>query len=143
MLMDYEQELTTAGGQAITATAYGSKPYDQKGPADAAIGDADTSLLFKVTGADFNTLTSMDIALTADDDGAGTNEVTVLTKNFTLAQLTQALGTRRVGVVPPGTRKRFFRVKCTVNGSAPSQGKIKAWLGTGDDAAPANNVFTI
>jgi hypothetical protein len=143
MLIDYEQELTAAGGQAITATAYGTKPYDQKGPADAGLGDTDASLLFKVVGADFNTLTSMDIALTADDDGAGTNEVTVLTKNFLLASLTKAAGVRRVGVVPPGTRKRFFRVKCTVNGSAPSQGKIQAWIASGDDSTPANIAFTI
>jgi hypothetical protein len=143
MLIDYEQELTTATGQAFTASGYGTKNYDQKGPADVGLGDVDASLMFKVVGADFNNATSLDVALVTDDDGAGTNEVTLITKNFLLAALTKAAGVRRVGVVAPGTRKRYLRAKITVNGTAPTQGKIQAWIGTGDDAAPANIAYTI
>lgn len=138
MIEDYELELTTAGGQAITATAYGTKKVDQKGVAEAAIGDQ-LSLCFQVVTADFNTLTSIDVSLKADDDGAGTNEVDLVTKNFLLAALTTAKGVRRIMVPPIGTEKRFMRVKFTVNGSAPSQGAMVAWLQKGHDRIPYND----
>jgi hypothetical protein len=136
MLMDYEQELTTADGQAITATAYGTKPYDQKGAADAAVGEP-LHVLMQVLGANFNSLTSLLVEVYGDDDGAGTNEVSLVSKSFTLAQLTTALGVRRVGIVPPGTRKKFLRAKFTVTGTNPSTGKIAVWLAKGADAVQA------
>jgi hypothetical protein len=142
MLMDYEQELTTAGGQAVTANGYGTKNYDQKGAADAAVGEK-LNAFYKVAVADFNNLTSMDIAIVGDDDGAGTNEVVIATKNVTLANLTKAKGVQRIATLPVGTRKRFYRMKFTVNGTAPAAGKIVGWLSSGDDDAPANNVFTL
>lgn len=143
MIIDYEQELTTLNGQVVTANGYGTKSYDQKGAADAAVGEA-LEAFMKVTVADFNTLTSLDIAIVGDDDGAGTNEVTVLTKNFLLAALTTALGVRSLGRLPRGTRKKFYRVKFTVNGSAPSAGsKLAVWLAKDDDVSRANVAGTI
>lgn len=143
MLIDYEQELTTAGGQVVTANGYGTKSYDQKGAADVAVGSA-VEAFMKVTVANFNTLTSMDIAIVGDDDGAGTNEVTLITKNFLLAALTTALGVRSLGRLARGQRKKFLRSKFTVNGSAPSAGsKLTVWLSKGSDVARANAAGTI
>jgi hypothetical protein len=142
MIIDYEQELTTAGGQAVTANGYGTKNYDQKGPVDGALG-APLHAFMQVVGANFNNLTSLDIAIVGDDDGAGTNEVVILTKNFLLAALTTALGVRRLGILPPGTRKKFLREKHTVTGTAPTTGKIVVWFSKGDDVAPANQAFTL
>ncbi len=143
MLQDYEHELTTAGGQAVTATAYGTKPYDQKAAADAGVGEP-LSMFFQITTADLNNATSYTIELYGDDDGAGTNEVAVLSKSYALAALTVALGIRRVGIVPPGTRKKFYRAKWTrVGGSDSNQGKIVAWLAKGSDVGRANAAGTI
>lgn len=142
MLQDYEQELTTAGGQAITANAYGTKSYDQKAAADAAVGEP-LHVFMQVVSANFNTLTSLDIALVGDDDGAGANEVTVVTKNFLAAELTTALGVRHVGIASPGVKKKFYRAKFTVNGSNPSTGALKVWLAKGVDVSRANAAGTI
>jgi hypothetical protein len=157
MLMDYEQQLTSVAGASggenirpVAATpAYGSRPYFQKGAADIGLGDVDAALLFKVK-SDYNSLTSMDIALVACDDAAdpgattaGTNEVVLVTKTFTLAQLVAANGTMRVGVAPPGSRKKTLRVKCSTTGTTPTTGSLQAWIQTGDDSTPANAGYTI
>lgn len=140
MIQDLEQELTTAGGQAITATAYGTRPYDLKSTHDPAVAEPLVALM-KVVGADFNNLDYLDVEVYADDDGAGTNEVSVLKKTFALADLTVAKGVRRVGTIDPGqmaSTNKFLRGKFTVDGSDPSTGKIKLWLVKGADAIPFN-----
>lgn len=143
MLQDYEQEFTTAGGQVVTANSYGTKSYDQKGVGDAAVGEP-VEAFMQVSVANFNNLTSLDIAIVGDDDGAGTGEVTVLTKNFLLAALTTALGVRSLGRLPRGTRKKFYRAKFTVNGAAPGAGsKLTVWFAKGSDISRANVAGTI
>ena len=126
-MTDYEQELTTAGGQAVTATAAGTKYYDEKGVADVGVGGAMVAGVTRIS-QDFNNCTSLDIAIQACDDASGTNAVTLVTKNVPLAQLTMSRGPFNVGVLPAGTRKRYLRAYFTVNGAAPGQGKVRVWL---------------
>jgi hypothetical protein len=157
MLMDYEQQLTAIagvnGGENIRPVSgtpvYGTRPYLGKGPSDIGLGDVDAGLLIKVK-QDYTLLTSMDISLVGSDDAAdpgastaGTNEVVLFTKTFTLAQLVAANGAMRVGFVGPGVRKKLFRVKCATTGTTPGAGALQAWLQSGEDSTPANIAFTI
>jgi len=142
MLIDYEEELTTSGGQAITATVAGTRYYDGKGSADVGLGAPDLAGVARVVGADFNNATSFDIAIQACDDSSGTNAVTIATKNIPLSGLTVARGPFNVGVCSAGIRKRWLRAYITVNGAAPSQGKLKVWLAD-TKSMPANVTFTV
>lgn len=144
MLMDYGLELTTDEGQDITASAYGTKTIDQKAARDPGAGEP-MALFMEVVDNNFATLTSLDVALVGDTDGAGTSEVTYVTRNFLTAALTTALGPRRVGNLSPGlaAAKRYLRAKLTVNGSNNSAGAIKVWLGPASDAAPFNAANTL
>lgn len=137
MILDYEQELTTANGQAITGNAYGTKPYDQKSAHDGAVGEPLD--VFMECTENFDQLTSLDVILVNDDDGAGSNEVVLVTKNFLAAALTVAAGVRRVGRVSPGVAaKRYLTAKLGVNGTDPNNGKIRVWFTKGSDMSPSN-----
>lgn len=138
MIRDYEQELTTAGGQAITADAYGTKNYDQKAAADPAVGEP-LFALFEVNTT-FTDLTSLNLSVRMDSDGAGTDEVTKVTKNVTLASgnLDSGLGPQLIGVVPPGTSLRYLRAHFDSVGTDPTAGNVTVWLVKGVDALPEN-----
>jgi hypothetical protein len=139
MIQDYELELTTKDGQDITATAFGTKAIDLKAAQDAAAGEP-LNVFMQVVDADFDNLTSLDVAIIAATDSTGTSPTTVLTKNYLLAALTTALGVRRVGTLPPGAAsKQYLLAKMTVNGSAPANGAIKVWIAPGLNVAPAND----
>jgi hypothetical protein len=144
MLIDYEQELTTKDGQDLAgvASGYGTKSYDQKAAADAAVGEP-LEAFFKIVDANVDAATSILFSIVGDDDGAGTNEVTILSKSFALAALTTALGVRSIGRLPRGTSKKHYRFKWAVTGANPTQGAIVAWLSKGSDAARANAAGTI
>ena len=140
MIQDLEQELTTVGGQALTGTAYGTKPYDLKSAHDPAVAEPLVAL-FKVSDADLDLLTSLNVEVYADDDGAGGNEVSVLARSFVLADLTVAKGVRRIGTIRPGqmaATNKQLRGKFTVTGTNPSQGKVHLWLVKESDAIPFN-----
>lgn len=141
MIEDYEMELTAAAGQAVTIDAYSSKSIDLRAALDAAVGEP-LHVLAQVT-EDFDELTSLLVALRGDDDGAGTNVVTLLSKSILLAGLTVAAGVQRIGIVPPGTKKRYLRGHFDVTGDEPTEGKIRMWLAKGSNVTPANPSFTI
>jgi len=45
-----------------------------------------------------------------------------------LAQLTMSREPFNVGAPPAGVRRRYLRAYFTVNGAAPTQGKVRVWL---------------
>lgn len=152
MLLDYGQELTEDGGlnmgaKALDTDFYGDKPYDlgSASPGDAAVGERITCY-FQVLDADFDDITSADISVVNDEDGAGTNEVVLLTETVALADLTVAAGVRRLGTIEPGLiTKQYLAGKVRMTGgSAPeNEAKVKIFFQVGDDVAPANAGRTI
>lgn len=145
MLIDREQLLTPLAGQLFNATdgnaEYGSAAYDLKSDGyNPAIGEP-IEAYFMLVGSDVNNLTSYDIAIVADDDGAGTNEVSLVTKNVLLASLTEASGVQHIGSLSRGAlgaAGQYLTAKVTTHGSTPTTGLMRIWLAKGTDVAPNN-----
>jgi hypothetical protein len=78
---------------------------------------------------DFNSLTSLTIALQADDDSAFGSATTLYTETIALAGLT-AGAKLKVRKVPHNSTERYLRMHYTVTGSAPTTGKVTAALST-------------
>lgn len=138
MFQDAELYLTPVAGQAIVDDAYGSVAVDMKGAGEAAVGEP-LDLCFQIVTANAAALTSLDVKLVADTDGAGGSEIELITKNFLAAALTVAKGVRRLRIPPYGAERRYMRLKYVVNGANENAAFIKAWLQKGDDTAPYND----
>lgn len=142
MINDYELYFTPAAGQLFNATdgnsEYGEKNVDQKAARYVTDGEGDWAVFYKVVDANSNVGTSLAIALVEDDDGAGTNEVVLLTATVLVANLTTALGVRRLGNIPATSAKKVFRAKVTTAGAAATAGKVAIWIGKNRDSVPAN-----
>lgn len=141
MILDRELYFTATTGQlfdaANTASEYGANPV-LVGPADTGAGEKLVAL-YKVVDANSDVGTSLAFKVVTDDDGAGTNEVVLLTKTVLVAALTTAAGVVRIGTIDPGTRKKYLRIKVTTAGNAATAGLIAVWLQPGDDSTPAND----
>ena len=124
-------------GQAITATAASTNVIDFGSPgtwvhSDYAItDDKGVSMIclgIQVTEA-FDNLTSLDIAIQKDDNAAFGSATTVYTENILLAALVAGKKTA-VRTIPFSADEPYLRVYYTVNGSAPTAGKITAGIMT-------------
>lgn len=148
MIHDYEQELTTAGGQlfdaADTASEYGTKPFDMKAAGiDPAVGEK-LQLAFRLVDADSDVGTSLQFDVVESTTGAaGGTEVVVGTKTVAVAGLTTAAGNFYIGIDQGQISKRYLALKVTTAGSAATAGKISAWLVKGSDAIPKNAGITV
>jgi len=131
MISDYEQELTTNGGQLFNAgdgtAEYGAKSYDMKvaGFGNPAIGEG-AYACFEVVDA---------------NDGAGTNEVSLGKKSAVLvANLTRYA--RHVVAIDPtvavAATNQYILAKVTTHGGAATVGKILATLHKGAYTLPVN-----
>lgn len=140
MLLDLENELTTKGGQLFNAadgaSEYGDKTFDAKAANDLAIGEP-LHVMCRVEGANSDVGTSLAIALVGDTDGAGTSEVTLVTKTVLQAALLEN-SVFHIGIVPPGVSKRYLRAKVTTAGAPATVGKLVIWLAKGSDMQRAN-----
>lgn len=146
MITDYDLYFTPAAGQLFNAAdntaEYGSKVVPlgdslAQGAQDVAV-ETDIVGMFRVVDANSNVGTSLEIAIVADDDGAGTNEITLCTRTVLVAALTTALGVRTIGKIPRAAAKKNLRAKVTTHGAAATAGLIAVWLQVGKDAVPAN-----
>jgi hypothetical protein len=120
-------------GQAVTATAASTNVLDV-GAAGTPFGapqalGRDLGNLPEKIGLDvrvtqaFNNLTSLDVALQISDDNA--TFTTVATRNYLLAALTVGPLDFPAALIK-GTKGRYIRLNYTVNGTAPTTGKIFA-----------------
>lgn len=145
MIKDYEQELTTAGGQLFTAAApYGTKPYDLKAEGiDPTIGDP-VFVHWKCT-EDSNVGTSQDIVIYSSTTGlAGGTEVALGSSGaIAVANLTLALGVRRIAINRALCTHRYLVPKVTTVGADPTAGKIKVWVEKGTDISPSNAALNV
>jgi hypothetical protein len=145
-IMDYEQELSTAGGQLFNAAdgnpEYGARALDMKvaGFGNPAIGEP-LSALFEVVDANSDVGTSLDLEIVADDDGAGTNAVSLGKKSAVLvANLTRYA--RHVVQLDPtaaiAATNQYLAAKVTTHGTPATTGKIRVSLLKGTYAVPVN-----
>lgn len=136
MILDFDNEFTTSGGQVLTSTAAGTKVLDAGGARDWGAGECVVPYA-RITGtADVNKLTSITIDIEVCTAAAGTSPTVLSTVTILLAALTKNT-VHRMPALLPGTSKRYLRANITVTGTACDSGaKIIVGLTGGDDARP-------
>lgn len=124
MLIDSLNEYSDA--QAITATADSTNIIDHGAVDNQPVG-SELYLHVKIVEV-FNNLTSLTIALqsAATEALVGSAPVVAYSKTIALAGLTA--GTEAVRVRVPAGISRYSQVAYTVTGTAPSTGKVDAFL---------------
>lgn len=135
MIKDYELEFSTA--QALTGDEASDHVISLGALKDVGAGEP-IRPWFRVDTA-FDALTSLDVVIQGCDDAAGTNPVTLVTKNFLLADLDADDTALTYPDLPAGVAtKDFIRAFYNVNGANPTVGKISGGFVTGTDSKPAN-----
>jgi len=150
MIVDREQLLTPLAGQlaagASGAAVYGSTPYDLKATTyggNPAVGEP-LEAHFMLVGSDVDNATNgVTFEIVADDDGAGTNEVSLVSKTVLLASLDEADGVQHIGTLLKtalAATNQYLVVKMTTvtGGTASTTGLIRVWLSKATDVAPNN-----
>lgn len=114
--------------QAITATAESTNMIDLGASFDLPGADTHQPMeLFVVVTEDFNNLTDLTVSVQSDDDAAfGSPKTIALAAGVALASLKE--GYRFPIQNLPKIEERYVKVKYTVNGTAPTTGKITAGL---------------
>ena len=119
--------------QAITATAASTNVIDFGTPGTwvhattPIVDDKGVSMICLgiVITEDFDALTSLDITFETDDNAAFSSTKVIYTENVLLADLV-AGKKLAVRTIPFNTLEQYTRINYTVNGSAPTTGKITA-----------------
>lgn len=138
--MIVDNTLVLSDSQAITATAASTNQIDVGAAGTTYLGGAirrdigdglNIPILVEVTQA-FNNLTSLQVSLETDDDAAFGSPKTVASgPAIPLASLTAGAQISWPARVPVGTDERYFRLKYTVVGTAPTTGKVFASIVAG------------
>lgn len=144
--MIVDNTLVFSDSQAVTATA-GSTNVIDIGAAGTAYGHAaavnrdigkgtEIPIVVEVTEA-FNNLTSLQISLETDDNAAFSSPATVAQgPTVLLAALTLGAVLTWPSEIPEGVNERYFRLKYTVVGTAPTTGKLFASITAGRQTNP-------
>lgn len=128
--------------QAITATAASTNVKDfmasgrwVHGSADFVDEKGNSSIPLGIQVVEtFNLLTSLDIAVQVDDNSGFSSAKTVATVNILLADL--VAGKKfPIHTIPWGADEQYMRIYYTVNGTAPTAGKITAGLACLENSA--------
>jgi hypothetical protein len=133
--------------QAITATAVSTNSYDLGAPGKTGYGQVqlrkrlgkagEVPLLIQVV-EDFNNLTSLQIDIESDDNSAFSSPKVVSSQIVLLADLVAGFICEEDDI-PRGMNERYMRIKYTVVGAAPTQGKITAGFVAAVDGAYVGN----
>lgn len=115
--------------QAILATALSENVIDLSVIKDLGKG-VPIPVLIQVT-EDFNTLTSLAIALEVDDNAGMTSAKVVQTTSIVLADLVAG---KRIPpmYLPEGIDERYMALRYTVTGTDPTEGAITAGISMGN-----------
>lgn len=147
MIIDYEMELATSGGQLFNpadgASEYGAKSYDLKATGRDVMRGDPVMACFRVTDdADCDVGTSYDLEITADDDEAAGNEVSLGKETVVLANLTadtiHYVGPLQMAKI--ASTNQYLRAKVTGHGTQATAGKLEVWLQKGVDGVDVNDV---
>ncbi len=125
--MLFDAKLLLSNQQAITATAPSTDVIDTGSEKDVGKGGC-VPLVIQVT-EDFNTLTSLAVAIQTDSDSAFGSPKTLATVTILLADL-KAGYMSPVITLPQGC-ERYIRLNYTVAGTAPTTGKVTAGIVAG------------
>lgn len=125
--MLFDAKLLLSNQQAITATAPSTDVIDTGSEKDVGKGGC-VPLVIQVT-EDFNTLTSLAVAIQTDSDSAFGSPKTLATVTILLADL-KAGYISPVITLPQGC-ERYIRLNYTVAGTAPTTGKVTAGIVAG------------
>lgn len=125
--MLFDAKLLLSNQQAITATAPSTDVIDTGSEKDVGKGGC-VPLVIQVT-EDFNTLTSLAVAIQTDSDSAFGSPKTLATVTILLADL-KAGYISPVITLPQGC-ERYIRLNYTVTGTAPTTGKVTAGIVAG------------
>lgn len=127
-----DNELMFSENQAITATAASTNVIDMGAKREIAFGTPVPILA--VVKEVFNNLTSLKVAVETDSASTFANAVELASTTVLAANLIKG------AMIPlsymPAGNKGFVRLKYTVTGTAPTTGKISAYL---TDALPASH----
>ncbi len=119
-----DESLKFSENQAITATTVSENVLDLGVGREVAFGDPIP--LLAMVKEDFNNLTSLKVAVETDSTDEFNSPVELASSTVLLANL------KRGKMIPisfmPAGNKGFVRLKYTVNGTAPTTGKISAYL---------------
>jgi hypothetical protein len=142
MILDYDDELTTAGGQNMDgAASIGTKVKDAGKARDWGAG-ADVTPYMRITSAaDSDVTTSFTVDFIGADDVALTsNPVVLSTKSILKAALTKNT-VHRFPPLASGSNKRYFGVKFTpVGGNQASGAKAIVGLMSDPDSGAQDGV---
>ncbi|MBK59427.1 MAG: hypothetical protein CML01_11565 [Pseudomonas sp.] len=125
--MLFDAKLLLSNQQAITATAPSTDVIDTGSEKDVGKGGC-VPLVIQVT-EDFNTLTSLSVAIQTDSDSAFGSPKTLATVTIVLADLKAGYITPVI-TLPQGC-ERYIRLNYTVAGTAPTTGKVTAGIVAG------------
>lgn len=138
--MILDNTLVLSDAQAVTATARSTNivdlgaagtPVGMTNPVRRDIGiGTEIPILVAIVEA-FNTLTSLTVGLEVDDDPAFGSPTVLMTRTYTLAQLTLGANLEMPAELPVGTKERFLGLRYTVAGTPPTLGKITASIVAG------------
>jgi hypothetical protein len=123
MILDYDDELTTAGGQNMDgAASIGTKVKDAGKARDWGAGQDITPYMRVTSTADSDVATSMQVDFIGADNAAlTTNPVVLSTKTILKAALTKN-SVHRFPPLASGSNKQFFGVKFTPAGGNQASG---------------------
>lgn len=144
MILDYDDELTTTGGQNMDgAASIGTKVKDAGAARDWGSGEPLTPYMRVTSAADSDVTTSMQVDFLGADNAALTsNPVVLSTKTILKAALTKN-SLHAFPPLLPGSNKRHFGVKFTPNGGNQTNG-AKAICGlVPNSARPADGVNSL
>lgn len=123
MIIDAETKFSE--GQAVTATAASTNILDL-GAAGAGTGEPIT-LLVQVSEA-FNNLTTLTVTIETDDNTSFSSpKVAASSPDVALADLVKGYKFPSLPAFPEGL-ERYVRMKYTVAGTAPTTGKVDAFV---------------
>jgi hypothetical protein len=138
-ILDYDDELTTAGGQAVTATAIGTRVKDAGAAKDWGAGE-ELFAYARVTGdAASNPTTSMTITIEGADNAALSSNAVVLATTTVLVAALTPNSLHRIGPLKPGSNKRYLGCRFTPVGGDATTGKFKVGLAL-ESALPQDGV---
>ena len=131
--------------QAITATAASTNyidlgaagtPYGAAAALERDVGKGNPIPFLVQVTENFNTLTSLNIALQVDDNTSFSSATTVIDKDIVLADLVAGKQIP-LDFLPKDVNERYARLNYTVTGTNPTLGKITAGISMGNQT---NNI---
>jgi hypothetical protein len=142
-ILDYDNEFTTAGGQAVTADAIGTRVLDAGAAKDWGAGEPVIPYVRITSDAVANPTTGETVDIVGADNAALTSNAVVLSTGYFLAGVLTANSLHHLPPLKPGSNKRYLGCRFVNTGGAPSTGKWKVGLLPGQSGRPQDGVNSL